>query len=128
MRLSRLRSSTIAKFRNSIIAEEQTPYICVINNLPNLVLPQSFVKEKAVILNIAPSAVKNFQVLDSVLLFDSSFSRTIYSLRIPIGAISSIYSKESRRGIFFNELHELHPPLSLPKKKRFMHHHLYQLK
>lgn len=80
-----------------------TPYIMVDVNLPDVSVPQQFVKDGKIILNIAPAAVSRLSMGNRVIEFNARFSGIPHQLHVPVMAVQAIYSYENGRGMVFNE-------------------------
>ena len=80
-----------------------TPYIMVDANYPEVSVPQQFVNDGKIILNIAPSAVAALAMGNHVVEFKARFSGISHHIVVPVMAISAIYSYENGRGMVFNE-------------------------
>ena len=80
-----------------------TPYIMVDANYPEVSVPQEFVNDGKIILNIAPSAIAALAMGNQVVEFKARFSGISHHIIVPVMAISAIYSYENGRGMVFNE-------------------------
>lgn len=107
-----------------------TPYIMVDVNLPDVSVPQQFVKDGKIILNIAPAAISQLSMGNRAIEFNARFSGIPHQLYVPVMAVQAIYSYENGRGMVFNEDDEDTgpgdpPPDDKPPKK---HPHLKVVK
>lgn len=80
-----------------------TPYIMVDANFPEVSVPQQFVNDGKIILNIAPSAIAGLAMGNHVIEFKARFSGISYHIIVPMMAVAAIYSYENGRGMVFNE-------------------------
>lgn len=80
---------------------QSTAYIVVDATLSGVVVPEEFVSEGQIILNIAPSAVQNLQLLDDSIQFNARFGGVPMSVYVPAAAVLAIYAKESGEGMSF---------------------------
>ena len=80
-----------------------TPYVMVDAMMPDVLVPQEFVKDGKIILNIAPSAVGSLSLGNHVVEFKARFSGIPHEIYVPIMAVQAIYSYENGRGMVFNE-------------------------
>ena len=85
-----------------------TPYIMVDANYPEVSVPQQFVNDGKIILNIAPSAVAALAMGNHVVEFKARFSGISHHIVVPVMAISAIYSGDSDGG------HDGSPPPAPP--------------
>ena len=98
-----------------------TPYIMVDANFPAVSVPQEFVNDGKIILNVAPSAIAALAMGNQAVEFKARFSGISHHIIVPVMAISAIYSYENGRGMVFNEEdgdtdggHDDSPPPSSP--------------
>lgn len=86
-----------------LLDNELTPYIMVDATYPEVAVPDKYIEEGKIILNITPMAVGNMAMGNTVLEFDARFSGVPYHIYIPIKAVAAIYAYENGRGMVFNE-------------------------
>lgn len=86
-----------------IVDNNLTPYILVDANHDNVQVPQQFVENGKIVLNIAPRAVNNLQLSNEQVLFDARFTGQPMQVMLPISAVLAIYAKENGQGMVFNE-------------------------
>ncbi len=84
-----------------ILDNNCTPYIMVDATLPFVDVPQQFVHDGKIILNILPSATHNLNLGDDWITFSARFSGIPQNINIPIGAIAAIYAQENGEGMGF---------------------------
>lgn len=84
-----------------IIDSDNTPYLLVDTTYPDVDVPQEFVREGKIILNIAPRSIGNYQVDDESICFSARFQGMIREIYIPFGAIEALYAQESGDGVAF---------------------------
>src|SRR3990167_190313 len=84
-----------------------TPHLMVDATKSGVAVPQQYVKDGKIVLNIAPVAVSNLSLTNEWVNFDARFSGVSHRIRIPVSAITAIYAVENRLGMFFeNEIAE----------------------
>lgn len=94
-----------------------TPHLMVDATKPGVAVPQQYVKDGKIVLNIAPAAVQNLSLTNEWVNFDARFSGVSHRIRIPVSAVTAIYAVENGRGMFFeNEAEEENgaPPTDEP--------------
>lgn len=79
-----------------------TPHVQVNALAPGVEVPQRYVADGRVVLNIAPRAVQNFCIGNDELVFDARFGGVPVNIRIPAGAIMAIYAQENGQGMTFS--------------------------
>lgn len=93
-----------------------TPYLLVNAGYPATQVPVEYVRDGRIILNLAPSAIRNLHLGNDRVEFSARFGGQSRNLYIPVGAILAIYAKENGKGMFFDES-EMPPPDSAGSEK-----------
>jgi len=91
-----------------ILDNNCTPYILVNAHESGVEVPQNFVKDGQIVLNISPVAVQGLLVANEGLEFHGRFGGIPMRVFVPIVAIMGIYAKENGQGMIF-ELGGDHP-------------------
>jgi len=81
----------------------QTPYIVVDATVPGTEVPQQYVHDGRIVLNISYDAVAHLDLGNDFLQFQARFSGTPWRLSVPVSAVMGIYAQESGRGMIFGE-------------------------
>ncbi|AUM14081.1 ClpXP protease specificity-enhancing factor [Ketobacter alkanivorans] len=92
-----------------ILDNQLTPYLLVNASYPLVQVPNEFVSEGKIILNLTPSAIRNLHMGNDEVEFSARFGGKARSLHVPVGSILAIYAKENGKGMFFDE-DEIPPP------------------
>ena len=99
-----------------LIDNRLTPYVMVDALYPDVMVPEQFVDNGKIVLNVAPQAVAGLMMNNDAVEFDARFSGIAHHLHIPVMAIKAIYAVENGRGMVFSEDDEdgddVHPPES----------------
>ncbi len=90
-----------------------TPYLLVNTSYPGVKVPEDYINDNKIVLNILPDAVQHFQADNQWISFSARFSGKPMELFIPIEAVLGIYGKENNQGMFFTE-DEVPPPPNKP--------------
>jgi stringent starvation protein B len=64
-------------------------------------VPMEYVKNGEIVLNINPSATRNFVVGNDDIQFSARFNGSSRELFIPVDAVLGIFAKENGEGLFF---------------------------
>ena len=80
-----------------------TPYLLVDVSGDELSVPNDFVEDNKIVLNISPSAVRDLDLSDDFINFKARFSGKSMSVYFPVDAVLAIYAKENGRGMIFPE-------------------------
>tara|TARA_R110002111_G_scaffold207374_2_gene271567 strand:+ start:289 stop:669 length:381 start_codon:yes stop_codon:yes gene_type:complete len=87
-----------------------TPYLLVNTTFPGVKVPEDYINDNKIVLNIAPDAVQHFQADNEWISFSARFSGKPLELFVPIEAVLGIYGKENNQGMFFTEDEAPTPP------------------
>lgn len=84
-----------------ILDNGMTPYIVVDVDVQGVSVPEDYVTNGQIILNISPSAVSELLVDLEAISFRARFGGVPMQVYVPIVAIMAIYSKENGQGMVF---------------------------
>lgn len=93
-----------------IVDNDCTPFLAVDAQLPGVNVPQEFVEDGQITLNLAPSAIAYLQMENSHIEFSARFSGTPRNIYIPMAAVLGIYARENGQGMAFPEEYDDLPP------------------
>ncbi|MFT7129463.1 MAG: stringent starvation protein B [Gammaproteobacteria bacterium] len=85
-----------------ILDNECTPYILVNALAENVEVPQQFVKNGQIVLNVSPMAVSGFSLTNEVMQFSGRFGGISMDVFVPMAAVMGIYSRENGQGMMFD--------------------------
>ncbi|MGJ8681918.1 ClpXP protease specificity-enhancing factor [Paraglaciecola sp.] len=88
-------------FYEWIVDNDLTPYIVVDAHYPGAQVPQEFVRDGQIVLNISPSSTGKMQLGLEEVTFEARFGGVPRSLVIPCTAVLAIYAKENGAGTVF---------------------------
>jgi stringent starvation protein B len=77
-----------------------TPYVTVHVDRRTRV-PQGYVQNGQIVLNLGPSAVRNLNIDNEWITFSARFGGVSYSIEVPVGNVLAIYSRETGEGMGF---------------------------
>lgn len=77
-----------------------TPHLLVVVNQKTTV-PQAFVKNGEIVLNLNYSATKDLRIENDAITFSARFSGVAQSLYVPMDAVRGIFARENGQGMFF---------------------------
>jgi stringent starvation protein B len=97
--------------------EGWTPHISVVVDKHTQV-PQSYVKEGRIVLNVGPNACRNFFIHNDGISFEARFNGAVNNIWVPVTRVESIFAREVDEGITFEVLEtpELEPKKEVEKK------------
>ena len=80
-----------------------TPYITVqVDHRTHV--PQAYVRDNQIVLNVGPSAVRNIRIDNDWVTFSARFGGISHDIEIPVGNVLAIYAKETGEGMGFEHL------------------------
>lgn len=79
-----------------------TPYLLVDATQPFTDVPNQFVQDSQIVLNIAPHAVHRFQMSNDAVSFSARFGGVSKDIYVPFAAVLGLYARENGQGLFFD--------------------------
>ena len=79
-----------------------TPYMLVDATQPHTEVPQQFVNDGQIVLNVVPHAVHMLNMSNDAVTFSARFGGVSRDIYVPINALLGIYAKENGQGLFFD--------------------------
>ena len=86
-----------------------TPYVLVDAVWPGVSVPEQYVENGQIVLNIAPGAVAALELGNELIHFSARFGGVPTEVVVPIAAVRGLYARENGRGMVFDE-EESSPP------------------
>lgn len=99
-----------------ILDNELTPHLLVDAEFEGTVLPDSFIEDGKIVLNIKPQAIQGLTLGNEVIEFNARFAGKAMHIVVPIKAIMAIYAKENGKGMIFDRDEEADTPEPPPEK------------
>ncbi|SUT96990.1 ClpXP protease specificity-enhancing factor [Actinobacillus lignieresii] len=90
-------------YYNWILDNDNTPYLLVNAEYPDVDVPVEFVRDGKIILNIAPRSIGQYVINDESISFNARFQGMLRDIYIPFGAMEAIYAQETGDGIMFQD-------------------------
>lgn len=90
-------------YYNWIIDNDNTPYLLVNADYPDVDVPQEYIREGKIILNISPRSIGQYIVNDDYISFEARFNGMLRQIYIPFGAAEAVYAQESGDGVLFQD-------------------------
>lgn len=84
-----------------LLDNDLTPYLVVDAYYPNTLVPDDFVKDGQIVLNISPNACGNLQLGNDKIVFNARFQGLPRDISVPLGAVVAIYARENGDGVMF---------------------------
>lgn len=90
-----------------LLDNELTPYLVVDATLPGVEVPRQFVQNGQIVLNVAPTAVRDLFMENQAIGFNARFGGQPMQVMIPTPALIAIYARENGAGMVFGHEPEL---------------------
>jgi stringent starvation protein B len=84
-----------------VLDNNLTPHLAVDATLPGVQVPQQFVQNGQITLNIAPSAVQGLMIEEHGIRFNARFGGVPMNVYIPMVAVMAIFARENGMGMGF---------------------------
>ncbi|TVP56048.1 MAG: ClpXP protease specificity-enhancing factor [Halomonadaceae bacterium] len=95
------RAYLIRALNQWILDNGNTPHIVVDAGVQDVEVPQNYVSNGQIVLNISASAVQQLAVDNEALSFSARFGGVPMQVWVPIRAVMAIYAKENGQGMVF---------------------------
>ena len=97
-----------------IVDNDCTPYVLVDAAVADVMVPQQFVKDGQIVLNISPGAVMDLNITNEAMAFNGRFGGVATDIFVPIAAVVGIYARENGQGMVFEPEESSPPPEDPP--------------
>ncbi len=98
-----------------IVDNHCTPYVLVDAYAANVEVPQDYVKDGQIVLNIAPSAIGDLLIDKKGVSFNARFGGIPMDIFAPMQSVLGIYARENGQGMMFEPEIENDPTTEPPK-------------
>lgn len=79
-----------------------TPYLLVDATQPNTMVPEQFIQDGQIVLNIVPHAVHKLHMGNEAITLSARFGGVSRDIYVPLNAVLGIYARENGQGLFFD--------------------------
>lgn len=101
MKLSSNRPYLLRAIYEWVVDNEATPHVLINAENSRSEVPQQFVENGKIILNISPSAAKDLLIDKDGMSFSARFGGKPFNIYAPIGAVLALYASENGEGLSF---------------------------
>lgn len=84
-----------------IVDQGHVPHIVVDASVTGTRVPQQYVQDGQIQLNVSPSAVRNFLMDRTALSFEARFAGSPFQVYVPIRAVMAVFDRDSGSGMAF---------------------------
>jgi stringent starvation protein B len=100
--MSPLKPYLIRSIYDWIVDNDLTPYLLVNAEYKGAIVPQQFIENGQIILNVRPQAIHGLSLGNDEVVFNARFSGNPMRIIVPTPAVLAIYAKENGRGMVFD--------------------------
>lgn len=86
-----------------ITDNDYTPHILVNTLAEDVAVPDRYVVDGKIVLNVSYSAVRDLVMENDALHFSARFDGRSYDIYIPVSSVEAVYAKENGQGMVFND-------------------------
>lgn len=90
-------------FYEWIVDNDKTPFLVLNAEFPGVRVPQKYVENGRIILNVAAKAVQNLMLENNRVEFQTCFDGVATRILAPLGAVMAIYARENGKGMIFSD-------------------------
>ncbi|MGB0156619.1 MAG: ClpXP protease specificity-enhancing factor [Luminiphilus sp.] len=94
-----------------------TPHLLVDVDIEGVDVPQAYVSDGQIVLNISPTAVVGLDMGNETVAFNGRFGGVATDITVPVRAILGIYARENGQGMVFDTAEEPDVPPDPPAGK-----------
>lgn len=84
-----------------IMDNHMTPHLLVDANHPQTMVPDRFVQDGKIVLNISPTAIHALVLGNERIAFGARFGGAAMQVEVPVDAVLGIYARENGHGMLF---------------------------
>ena len=92
-----------------------TPHVVIDATAQGVEVPQQYVQQGKIILNVSHSATSGLVMNNELVRFRARFGAVTHDVTVPVGAVLGIYARETGQGMIFSEADPSPPQPSPPK-------------
>lgn len=111
------RSYIIRAIYEWIVDNGCTPHLLVDVDIEGVDVPQAYVSDGQIVLNISPTAVVGLDMGNETVAFNGRFGGVATDITVPVRAILGIYARENGQGMVFDTAEEPDVPPDPPAGK-----------
>jgi stringent starvation protein B len=86
-----------------------TPHLLVSADYPGVIVPQQYVQDGRITLNVSPVAVQSLDLQSEPMWFSARFGGKPFDVQVPSGAVLAIFARENGEGVIFGETEPADP-------------------
>lgn len=92
----------VRAFYEWIVDSACTPFVVINATYPRCNVPETYVEDGEITLNVSPTAVRDLKITNDTIEFRASFGGIVHIVSAPVKAVLAIYAMENQQGMFFD--------------------------
>ncbi len=84
-----------------ILDNDMSPHLLVDTTVQGTVVPQNYIENNRIILNLGPNAVRDLVLGNDQITFSARFGEKSCHLIVPVNSVIAIYARENGKGLIF---------------------------
>ena len=84
-----------------LVDNDLTPHLLVEVGREDLVIPEDYVEDGRIVLNVSPTAVRGLELGNDFITFNARFGGQPMDVIVPPQSVLGIYARENGRGMLF---------------------------
>ena len=93
-----------------LVDNQLTPYLLVDALRDDVMVPEAYVEDGRIVLNVSPTAVRDLQLGNEAISFNARFGGQAQDIFVPPDAVLGVYARENGQGMLFPEEEEPQGP------------------
>ena len=98
-----------------IVDNDATPHVVLFADNPQVLVPQQFVENGKIVLNVSPTAAQSLVIDEDGISFSARFGGKPFNIYSPMNALMAMYASENGEGMSFDIEAENDTPPPAPK-------------
>lgn len=86
-----------------LVDNDLTPYLLVDAQREAVHVPENYVEEGRIVLNVSPNAVRDLSLGNQLISFEARFGGNAFAISLPPDAVLGVYARENGKGMLFPE-------------------------
>lgn len=86
-----------------LVDNNQTPYVLVDAMRDDVMVPEEYIEDGRIVLNVSPGAVRDLDLGNEAISFNARFGGQAHNIFVPPDAVLGVYSRENGQGMLFPE-------------------------
>lgn len=84
-----------------LLDNNQTPFFLVDAEHSDAVVPEGYIEDGRIVLNVSPTAVRDLHLGNDMISFNARFGGRAQDIFVPPSAVLGVYSRENGQGMLF---------------------------